>query len=85
MRELIILGTASQVPTRTRTPNGRSSNFGSIQVRPDFVHGRSVRLSRYLFEQQSSPSRVEVTDAHAPRVAITSFRWLPSGQQLTTT
>lgn len=38
----------------------------SIQVRPDFVHGRSVRFTRYLFEQQSSPSRVEVTDAHAP-------------------
>jgi hypothetical protein len=38
----------------------------SKQVRPDFVHGRSVRFTRYLFEQQSSPSRVEVTDAHAP-------------------
>ena len=38
----------------------------SIQVRPDFVHGRSVRFTRYLLEQQSSPSRVEVTDAHAP-------------------
>jgi hypothetical protein len=33
----------------------------SIQVRPDFVHGRSVRFTRYLFEQQSSPSSVEVT------------------------
>jgi len=60
MRELIILGTASQVPTRTRTQRP-VIELRSIQIRPDFVHGRSVRFTRYLFEQQSSPSHVEVS------------------------
>jgi hypothetical protein len=39
MRELIILGTASQVPTRTRTPNGRSSNFGRCRFAPTSFTG----------------------------------------------
>ena len=39
MRELIILGTASQVPTRTRTPNGRSSNFGRYRSAPTSFTG----------------------------------------------
>jgi len=37
MWELIILDTASQLPTRTRPPNGRSSNLGRYGQTPDWT------------------------------------------------
>jgi hypothetical protein len=49
----------------------------SIQVRPDFVHGRSVRFTRYLFEQQSSPPHVEKRPTHTPpRCVERRFSWI---------
>lgn len=51
MRELIILGTASQVPTRTRTPNGRrrtSVDTGSPRLR--LIEAHQVELTRHTLK-----------------------------------